>query len=181
MTENQLIEECRAGNLSHFGELVRLTTPVAYAVAFRMTGDDDEAKDIVQDTMVTIWQKIKKIRSSEAFRTWMYRIVVNKCYDCLRLRKKNPEYKANEPEWNRLSQIIPGNYSAPLENEETAEILNIMTNSLSATQKVVFILSEIEEKTHDEISEITGFSKTSIKANLYHARKSILEMAEKYL
>lgn len=46
-----------------------------------MLGNDDQAKDIVQDTMVTIWQKLNKIKSAEVYKTWLYRIVVNKCYD----------------------------------------------------------------------------------------------------
>jgi RNA polymerase sigma-70 factor (ECF subfamily) len=89
----KLIEECRGGNFSNFRKLVELTSPVAFSVAFRMLGDEDKAKDIVQDTMVTIWQKLKKIKSPEVYKTWMYRIVVNKCYDELRKRKRTPEFR----------------------------------------------------------------------------------------
>jgi DNA-directed RNA polymerase specialized sigma24 family protein len=57
----------------------------------------------------------------------------------------------------------------------------MLTKRLSPNQKAVFILSEIETLSHDEIAVITGMSKTVIKANLYHARKNISEMVEKYL
>lgn len=150
-------------------------------MAFRMLGDEEQAKDIVQETMVTIWQKIKKIKTSEGYKTWIYRIVMNKCYDHLRKKKRHPEYATDEKAWALISNRISVEPSAELENRETSLILNLLTNRLSPKQKAVFILSEIEEMSGDEISEITGMRKSVIKANLHYARKNISEMIEKYL
>jgi len=177
----KLIEECRGGNLNNFRRLVALTSPFAFSVAFRILCDEDQAKDVVQETMVTIWQKLKKIRSSEGYKTWVYRIVVNKCYDQLRKKKRNPEFLADEKVWASISNNISVGPSADLENKETAQILRLLTNKLSPKQKTVFILADLEEMSADEISEITGISKSGVKANLYYARKSISEMVEKYL
>ena len=88
MIDIKLIEECRGGNFNNFRKLVELTSPFAFSVAFRMLGDEDQAKDVVQETMVTIWQKLKKIKSSEVYKTWIYRIVVNKCYDRYEKKEK---------------------------------------------------------------------------------------------
>ena len=176
-----LIEECRGGNLNNFRKLVELTSPLAFSVAFRMLGDEDQAKDIVQETMVTIWQKLKNIRSAKVYKTWIYRIVINKCYDQLRRRKRNPEFVADEHIWKLLSDRISENPSAELENSETARIINLLSEKLSPKQKAIFVLSDIEQMSHDEISEITGMSKSVIKSNLHHARKHISEMVEKYL
>jgi RNA polymerase sigma-70 factor (ECF subfamily) len=177
----KLIEECRGGNFYNFRKLVEVTSPYAYSVAFRMLGDEDKAKDIVQDTMVTIWQKIKKIKSVEGYKSWMYRIVVNKCYDELRKMKRQLEILADDKTWNLISNRISEGPSHDLEKEETAEIIKLLTERLSPKQKVVFVLSELEELTSNEISGITGMSKLTVKANLYYARKSISEMLEKYL
>jgi RNA polymerase sigma-70 factor, ECF subfamily len=177
----QLIEECRDGNLNNFRKLVEITSRFAYSVAFRMLGDEDQAKDIVQETMITIWQKLDKIKSADSFKTWLYRIVVNKCYDQLRRRKRNPEFVADDYTWAILSNRIAENPSAELENRETALIIMRLTNRLSPKQKAVFILSELEDMSNDEIAEITGLSKSGIKANLHYARKNISEMAEKIL
>lgn len=177
----ELIEECRRGNLNHFRKLVELTSPFAYSVAFRILSEEDQAKDVVQETMITIWQKLKKIKSAEVYKTWIYRIVVNKCYDQLRKRKRNIEFVVDEKVWASISNRISTGPSADLENRETAQIINLLTNRLSPKQKTVFILSDLEEMTSDEISEITGMSKAGIKANLHYARKSISEMVEKYL
>jgi RNA polymerase sigma-70 factor (ECF subfamily) len=111
----------------------------------------------------------------------MYRIVINKCYDQLRRRKKNPEYKADDKTWELISDRISEQPSSDLENEETAVIISQLTNRLSPKQKAVFVLTELEELSVDEVSEITGMSKTAIKSNLWYARRRISEMVEKYL
>ena len=181
MIDIQLIEECKGGNFNNFRKLVELSSPFAYSVAFRMLGDDDQAKDVVQETMVTIWQKLKKIKTAEVYRTWMYRIVVNKCYDEMRKRKRNPEFVTDEQSWKLISNRISEEPSASLENNETSKIIRILTERLSFKQKAVFILSELEGMSNDEISGITGISKSAVKANLYHARKTISQRVEKYL
>jgi RNA polymerase sigma-70 factor (ECF subfamily) len=177
----QLIEECRGGNFNNFRKLIELTSPFAYSVAFRILGNEDQAKDVVQETMVTIWQKLKKIKSAEVYKTWIYRIVINKCYDQIRKRKRNPEFIADEQTWALISNRISVGPSAALENSETSKIIGLLTERLSYKQKTVFVLSDLEGMSNDEISEITGISKSAVKANLYHARKSISEKVEKYL
>jgi RNA polymerase sigma-70 factor, ECF subfamily len=177
----QLIEECRGGNFNNFRKLVELTSPFAYSVAFRILCNEDQAKDVVQETMVTIWQKLKKIKSAEVYKTWIYRIVVNKCYDQMRKRKRNPEFVPDEQTWELILNRISVGPSIALENSETSKIIGILTEQLSPRQKAVFVLSDLEGMSNDEISEITGTSKSAVKANLYHARKNISEKVEKYL
>jgi RNA polymerase sigma-70 factor (ECF subfamily) len=177
----QLIEECRGGNFNNFRKLIELTSPFAYSVAFRILGNEDQAKDVAQETMITIWQKLKKIKSAEVYKTWIYRIVVNKCYDHMRKRKRNPEFVTDEQTWELISNRISVEPSVTLENSEISKIIGILTEKLSPRQKAVFVLSDLEGMSNDEISEITGISKSAVKANLYHARKSISEKVEKYL
>lgn len=181
MIDIKIIEECKGGNFNNFRKLVELSSPIAYSVAFRMLGDDERAKDIVQDTMVTIWQKLKKIKNAEVYKTWMYRVVLNKCYDELRKRKRNPEFTMDDTTWGLISNRISEGPSESLENSETAKIITILSDKLSPKQKAVFILSDLEEMSNDKISEITGISKSAVKANLYYARKSISEKIGKYL
>jgi RNA polymerase sigma-70 factor (ECF subfamily) len=177
----QLIEECRGGNFNNFRKLVEVTSPFTYSVAFRMLGNEDEARDVVQDTMVTMWQKLKMIKSAGVYKIWIYRIVVNKCYDHLRKRKRNPEFITDDHTWELIANRISEEPSGTLENGETSKIIRILTERLSSKQKAVFVLSDLEGMSNDEVSEITGMSKSTVKANLYHARKSISEKIEKYL
>lgn len=181
MIEKKLIDECREGNLNNFRKVIEITSPFAFSVAFRMLGHEEQAQDIVQDTMVTIWKKLRKIKSSESYKTWVYKIVVNKCNDQLRRRKRQSELRLDDQGWALIANHISEETTSEIENKEIARIVNLLTQKLSPKQKTVFVLSELEEMSNDEISRITGMSKTIIKANLYYGRKHIAGLIEKYL
>lgn len=181
LIEKDIIEKCRNGSLHDFRKLVEQVSPFAFSVAFRILGDEEEAKDIVQETMITIWKKIEKIKSSGSFMTWLYKIVVNKCFDQLRKRKRNPEFSADERTWAFISNKISENTSSGFENREIVQIINLLTDKLSPRQKAVFVLSDLEEMSNEEVSLITGMSRANVKANLHYARKRIGEMIEKHI
>lgn len=181
LVDPELIEECRKGDLQSFRKLIGISSPFAFSVAFRMLGDEELAKDVVQETMITIWKKLKNIRSAESYKRWLYRIVVNKCYDFLRKEKKNIEERADDKTWELISNKITDASASVIENDETAKIIKLLTGKLSPKQKSVFVLSDLEEMTPEEISEITGMSRRNIKANLHYARKNIGEMLQKYI
>jgi RNA polymerase sigma-70 factor, ECF subfamily len=181
MIDKTIIEESIRGNLGSFKKLVDLSTPFAFSVAFRMLGNEAQSADVVQESMVTIWKSIARIKSPESYKSWLYRIVINKCYDQIRKNKRNPEFTADEKTWTLLSNRISENPSSEMENKEIAAIINTLTESLSPKQKAVFILSDLEEMSNEEICEITNMSKTNVKANLWYARKKIGELIENYM
>ena len=180
LIERSVIEECRKGDFRNFRKVVAAASPVAFSIALRMTGDEEAASDITQETMVKVWEKIESVKSAEAFKTWLCRITVNKCYDYFRKNKANPEFKPDEKSWKFISDTIGGS-DRELENKEISLIVKQLTDKLSPTQKAVFVLSDLDEMTREEIAEITGLSLKNIKANLYHARKKIGELLERQL
>jgi RNA polymerase sigma-70 factor, ECF subfamily len=181
LTGNEIIEQCRRGNLQDFRKLVEEASPFAFSVAFRMIGDEALADDIVQETMITIWKTIGKIKSPESFKTWMYRIVVNKCYDEMRRKKNHPEFIADDNVWKNIAERISENPVSDMENIEMAGMIAALTEKLSPKQKAVFVLADLEEMSNEEISAVTGMSRLNVKANLHYARKSIGEMIKKHL
>lgn len=181
MVEKELIDECRNGDLHNFRKVVEKSTPLIFSVAFRMLGDEDLARDIVQDTMVTVWQKLGKIKTADSYKTWVYRITVNKCYDQLRRQKRQKEDRYSENEWAVISNHLSDEGNSELENSENARIAGLLTSQLSPRQKTVFVLSELECMKSDEIEKITGMSASVIKSNLHYARKRIGSLLKKYL
>jgi len=181
LIEKELIDECRNGNLQNFRKIFERTSPMIFSVAFRMLSNEEIARDIVQETMITVWQKINRIKTPESFKIWIYRIAVNKCYDYLRKRKHDSEVRMNEDGWIFLSNHIKDEVTSDLDNQEIGLIINSLTDKLSIKQKTVFVLSELEEMTNEEIQNVTGMSPTTIKANLYHARRKMEGLLEKYM
>ena len=181
LNEKIIIEECKRGDFSNFPALVKLSIPRVYAIAFRITGSNDEAGDVVQEVMIKVWQKIEGLRDASSYNGWLRKLAVNNCYDRLRKRKCIPEVMAEERTWDLRGERISANETTHLDNEELALSLNMLTRSLSPKQKIVFILAETEGLTNEEIASATGMGKLTVKANLYHARKKISELAEKNL
>ena len=179
MIEKELIDECRNGNLQNFRKVFEKTSPMIFSVSFRILGDEETARDIVQETMITVWQKIGRIKTPESFKTWVYRITVNKCYDYLRKRKRDGEVRTDDEGWMLLSNRLKEDGATEMDNRETGLLINSLTDRLSARQKTVFVLSELEEMTNEEIVKVTGMSRTVIKANLYYARKKMESMLKK--
>ena len=181
MIDRTLIEECRSGNLQKFGELVEMTSPFAFSVAFRMLGDEEQAKDAVQETMIRIWQKMNRIKSPDSYKMWIYKIVLNECYDRLRKRKRKLEIRADEQMWAMISNHTSSDQVSEIDYREAARIIDLLTNKLSPAQKTVFVLGDLEEMSNEEISSVTGMSKKNVKANLYHARKRMNELIKKHI
>lgn len=176
-----IIKSCIIRDEAAFRKLVDRYSDFAFTIAFRIMNDEEESKDIVQESFITVWKKIGSFNTEKNFSNWLYRIIVNKCYDSLRKRKRTQLIYPDADSWN-----IPGLYSdsnpdKEFDNEEIGKIIRQLTNKLSTKQKMVFILSELEGLSHEDISEITGMAKTSIKSNLNHARRKIGEMIEKYI
>ncbi|MFN8240623.1 MAG: RNA polymerase sigma factor [Bacteroidales bacterium] len=181
MVEKEIIEQCRKGDLQNFRLLVERLTPMAFSLAFRILGDEAEATDIVQESMITLWEKIKSLRSDDSLKPWVSRIVVNKCRDELRRKKRAPFINTDDKAWELLSGRKAVADKDALENEELGKIIVTLTGELSPKQKTVFVLAELEEMSHDEIQETTGMSKTAIKANLWSAKEKMKELLKKYI
>ncbi len=177
----KIIDECRVGNLHNFRKLIELSTPMLYSVGFRICGDDDTARDIVQDTMVKVWKKIGSIKSAAAYKTWLYRIAVNTSYDYLRQRRKSAEVRLSESEWQAISRKMSYEPAPALENGEIAKLIGVITQNLSPKQKVVFVLCDLEGLSHEQVAEATGLHRRAIRSNLYYARKNIELMLEKLI
>lgn len=180
METKNIIKSCINRNEAAFKTLVERYSDFAFRIAFRIINDEDESNDIVQESFITVWKKIGNFDTEKNFSNWFYRIIINKCYDSLRKKKKTQLIYPDNENWNIRGLFSENNPHNKLENKEIGKIIRLLTNRLSAKQKTVFILSELEELSHEDISEITGMTKASVKSNLYHARQQISDMIEKY-
>lgn len=144
-----------------------------------MVSDEEEARDIVQESFITVWKKMPGFNEKLNFSNWFYRILVNKCYDSLRRKKRNSRIINHEKLLDSVLILSESEPDKELENREIAEIIRGLSHHLSTKQKIVFVLSELEEFSPDEIFEMTGMSKSSIKSNLNHARRKIAGIIEK--
>jgi RNA polymerase sigma-70 factor (ECF subfamily) len=166
----RLIKNAVEGDLSAFEAILKNHQYYAYTVAFRVLTNDDDAKDVVQESFVRIWKHLGSYNKKVKFTTWMYKIVINLCYDKLRARKMENERRET------IDDGFVSGLDSPekqLTNKEQAEIIKHVSNGLPEKQRMAFVLRDLEELTTDEVSQIMDISAESVKTNLSIARKTI--------
>lgn len=166
----ELIKKAVDGDLSAFETILKNHQYYAYTVAFRVLTNDDDAKDVVQECFVRIWKSLGSYNGKVKFTTWMYKIVINLCYDKLRTRKTENERRET------ISDEFVSDIDNPerlMTNKEQAKIIKHVSNGLPEKQRMVFVLRDLEELTTDEVSQIMDVSVESVKTNLSLARKAI--------
>ena len=170
----KLIEDAQKGDVTAFEEIVRYHQSYAYAIAFRFFCDEDDAEDVVQESFIRIWNHLKNFDPKMKFTTWMYKIVVNLCYDKAKSNKRRMSVFARLNDNSSKDDYIEStNLERDLTNKETAALIKHIADGLSEKQRMIFLLRDIQDLTIEEVAVITGMSDAAIKTNLFFARKNI--------
>ncbi len=176
---DELLIRCKENDATAFGELLKKYRNYAFTLAFRILVNEDDSKDVVQEAFIRIWKHIGKYNFQVKFTTWLYKIVVNICYDKLRDKKRKQQYELQE--WELDSLIDKNDLGKSLESEEFMKILKTISNELPDKQRIVFVLRDLEEMNIEQVSEILNMPVHSVKTNLVYARKKIRLKLEKYI
>ena len=161
--------------------LVEQYSGYAFSMAFRIINDEEESNDVVQESFIAVWNKIDSFDINKNFTNWFYRILVNKCYDSIRRKKRRQEVHPDQDNWDIRKLYSENNPENTLDNKEIGRVIRKLTYQLATKQKIVFVLSELEGLKHDDIANITGMAKSTVKSNLNHARRNIGKKLEKYI
>ena len=174
------IEQVKKGDQAAFKYLVEQYQEYAFRLSFRILCDEEEARDIVQESFIKIWQNIKKYDPKTKFTTWMYTIVTHTAIDRLRSLKH-----LNLVNIDHVSEHLEGisdqGLDYKLDNTEMGQIIRLMAEDLPGKQRLIFVLRDLQGFDSDEVEQIMKLTKTSVKTNLYHARKAIREKLNKIL
>lgn len=170
----EIIHGVKSGDRQAFRILVEQFQEKAFRLAFRMLGDEDDARDVTQESFIKMWQKFQTYDTKEKFSSWMFKIVSNTAIDRMRTQKRNPCISIENMHFEIQAFAEDGSH-ARLENAEAGKLIRALTENLPEKQRIVFSLRDLEGLSAAEVGEITGYSEEIIKSNLYHARKSLKE------
>ena len=171
--DSEILERCRRGDTGAFRAVVQTYQQMIYSLSLKMLADEEEAKDIVQETFIKAWQSLDSFDGRYSFSTWLYTIASRLCID--RIRK----LRFSEPLSDDIA-VFEGytsdsNPERQLESSEWVSVVKVLAGKLSNKQRLVFTLSQLEGLDTEEIMRITGMDATQIKSNLSLARKSVRE------
>ena len=168
----ELVDRSQRKDTAAFAQLVTEFQPMVFRLAFRLLCDEDEARDITQETFVKVWLSLKTYNRKNRFSTWLYKITCNTCYDRLRSLHHSP--LDNEADYSVSANISSDdNVELAVVNKQLRELILRYTAELSPRQRLIFTLRDIEELDVPEVQIITGLSAGIIKTTLYLARKNI--------
>lgn len=167
--DDDILVRCKKGDKSAFREVVKSYQKLLFSLSFKMLRGEDEAKDVVQETFIKVWQHIDSYDNAYKFTTWIYTIATRLCLDRLKARKNMTQMPDNMEAIRGFADDV----SKTIENSELSDIINALVADLSPKQQAVFTLVCLQNLETSEVEKITGLSPEKIKSNLYVARQTI--------
>jgi RNA polymerase sigma-70 factor (ECF subfamily) len=170
-SQNELIEGCRRGDPEAFRALFEKYKDNVYSIALRYSGDAAAAQDIAQDTFLKLYSAIGSYRGESSFESWLYRMVVNSCFDLKRkTRRLAPLLDEvlsllRTPDLSALDEVLRSEMSARVQ---------AVIQGLAPEHRIVVVLRYTQGLSYDEIAEILGCAPGTVASRLNRAHK-ILE------
>jgi RNA polymerase sigma-70 factor (ECF subfamily) len=181
MDENVLIEAARKGDLEAFNRLVLDYQDMIYNQSVRIMGDFQDAEDITQDAFLIAFRKLGYFRGG-SFKSWLFRITTNLCYDELRRRKRTrmeplePAYRNGEKEGSTTWMKDPA--PSPEEASERAELSGFLLNELNELpleMRTIVVLIDILGLEYGEAAGVIRKPIGTVKSRLARARMRLRE------
>jgi len=169
----ELIEEAKTGDVHAFRKIINDHQSYAYAIAIRFLYDECDAEDVVQESFMRIWNHLQDFDPKKKFTTWMYKIVVNLCYDKVKSNNRRNRIFERLNSRSPETKLMDKNFVEELTTRETIEFIKCFADGLSEKQRMIFLLRDMQDLSIDEVSSITGLSASTIKTNLFFARRNI--------
>jgi len=169
-----LVTAAQAGDRPAFDELVRATYADAYTLAYRLTGNEEDARDVVQEAYLRAYKGLKRFRGDAQFSTWLYRIVAN-CGSTLlskRSRSRQEQLDDEAPLIDERPETDPEvQADASLRRDEVTAALAELPPKLRA----VVVLRDVYDLPHEAIAHELGISEAAAKVRLHRARRKLRE------
>jgi len=175
-SEDELVEEVLCGNHSSFELLLEPYRQGLLSMAYRLTGNLEEAKEVCQEALIKVYRHLSRFKKGRSFKSWIYRITVNSAYDSLRKKKKYEDLVESQKKVGLSAGHDP---ERQLMNTEIKAKIETCLKDLSPKEKATFLLRDGEGFSIQEASEILKCSSISIRTHLSRARKKIREQFEK--
>jgi RNA polymerase sigma factor (sigma-70 family) len=187
LDEVMLISASREGDLDAFNQLVLRYQAMIYNLAQRTLGDSDSADDITQETFLTAYLNLPRFRNG-SFRSWLYRIATNACYDVHRQHKRHPVLSI-EKEIIEEQEFLPlfdvhGSSLMPeveFERHELGRIIQKALDHLEVDQRTVVVLVDLQDFDYQEAAQILGIPVGTVKSRLARARMALRQQLTNFL
>jgi RNA polymerase sigma-70 factor, ECF subfamily len=172
--EAQLVAAAKAGDSDAFAELVRATQADVYTLAYRLTGNEDDARDVAQEAFFRAFKSLKRFRGDSRFSTWMYRITANCASTHLTRRSKGRHDELSDDD-SVLDERPESDPEAMAEAGILRDRVSAALDDLPQILRAVVVLRDVYDLPHDAIASELGISESAAKVRLHRARRKLRE------
>ena len=169
-TDEELVARTVAGDADSFNQLILRWERPIYALAYRVIGRDEDARDVCQETFLRAFRALPGFKGQAKFSSWLYRIALNLCRDWIRRQRRTPIVSA--PEGVDIVELASA--QGPLESIEDLVARNQLSQTVSDAmlhlpeeQRTAIVLKEYHGLTFQEIADMQGCPLSTVKTRLY--------------
>jgi len=183
-SEKKLIAKAKEGDNRAFDELVSHYLEKSFSVAYRYTNTEEDAKDMIQETLLKVFKNIHRFNEKYPFSSWYFKILINNCINFLKkvkIKRKSENIMLQDSDFhneNDTDSLSPEN--GFIKREKTL-IIREGLQHINEKQRSALILHDIEGFTQEETAEILGCPVGSVMSRLYYGRKKLKKiLKQKY-
>jgi RNA polymerase sigma-70 factor (ECF subfamily) len=169
-TDEELVAKSMAGDVDSFNQLVLRWERPIYALAYRVIGRDEDARDVAQETFLRAFRALPGFKGQAKFSSWLYRIALNLCRDWIRRKKRTPVVEM--PEGVDIVELAAE--QGPMESiedlvarQEMSRIVADGMKLLPDEQRTAIVLKEYHGLTFQEIADLVGCPLSTVKTRVY--------------
>ena len=182
-----VVARVKAGDHDAFRDLVERHSRSVFRLAYRLTGQEQDAEDVVQETFLRAFREIRRFEARSSFATWLYRIAVNCSHDLLRQRpRKGSRPSLDDPDIGRSAELADTSASADplreLASRRIDERVRSAMSGLSDQERSAFVMRHFEGLSIEEIGRVLDLKTSAAKHSVFRAvhklRRALEPVAE---
>ena len=183
--EQEFLSKLKEGDERGFHSLIGIYLKKSYGLAFRMMGNDSDAREMIQETCIKVYRKLDLFDFNSPFGPWFFRILINTCINNLKRKKLRRFFSLSDSENIEKEKIdrYSGDFQEPdkevLDNER-AEYIQRALEKIPEKQRAALILFDIEGFSQQETAEILKCPTGSVMSRVYYGRKRLRKLLEVY-
>jgi RNA polymerase sigma-70 factor (ECF subfamily) len=184
-SDSVAVARVKAGDGDAYRALVERHSRSVFRLAYRMTGNEQDAEDVVQETFLRAYKQLHRYEARASFGTWLYRIASNYSLDLVRSRKRHPQASFEEsPSPGEAANIVHSVASdAPgpdrlLFGDEVQRTVSATLDQLSQQERTAFVLRHFEGQSIEEIGSSLGLSGNATKHSIFRAVQKLRRALE---
>jgi RNA polymerase sigma-70 factor (ECF subfamily) len=182
-TDATFVARARSGDSDAFRVLVERHSRALFRLAFRMTGNQQDAEDAVQESFMRAYKQLARFDDRASFGTWLYRIASNYSLDLVRARKRRSEQASSTSEDGAAEIVLqlPAREPTPERMALSGEVRDrvlVAMDDLSANERTAFVLRHFEGMSIDEVSRVLECQPGAAKHSVFRAVQKLRRSLE---